>query len=100
VQDDLIEIPAELKAQHKNLTFCMDLMYVCGMPLFTGIDRSIKFRIAEPIKNCTSQELYKAMDKAFCIYNKAGFHITTVHCDQEFKHLMDKVSDDLDMEMN
>jgi hypothetical protein len=26
--------------------------------------------------------------------------VTTVHCNQEFKHLMDKVSDDLDVEMN
>jgi hypothetical protein len=73
----------------------MYLMYVCGMPLFTGVDRSIEFHIAEPIKNRTSQELYKAMDKAFRVYNKAGSSITTIHCDQEFKHLMDKVSDDL-----
>jgi hypothetical protein len=40
------------------------------------------------------------MDKAFHIYNKAGFHVTTIHCNQEFKHLMDKISDDLDVEMN
>jgi hypothetical protein len=68
----------------------MDLiMYVCGMPLFTGVDRPIKFHIAEPIKNRTSQELYKAMDNAFRVYNKAGLYATTVHCDQQFKHLAD-----------
>jgi hypothetical protein len=40
------------------------------------------------------------MDKAFHVYNKGGFTITSVHCDQEFKHIMDKISDDLNVEMN
>jgi hypothetical protein len=100
VMEDLIEIPPELKDQHKDLTFCMDLMFVNGMPLFTGVDQSIKYRTAVPIKSRHASELFKAMDKAFRVYNKAGFTITTVHCDQEFKHIMDKVSDDLNVEMN
>jgi hypothetical protein len=86
VMEDLIEIPPELKAQHKDLTFCMDLMFVNGMPLFTGVDRSIKYRTAVPIKSRHSSELYKAMDKAFRVYNKVGFTITSVDSDQEFKH--------------
>jgi hypothetical protein len=64
VMEDLIEIPAELKAQHKDLTFCMDLMFVNGMTLFTGVDRSIKYRTAVPIKSRHSSELYKAPN--FC----------------------------------
>jgi hypothetical protein len=70
------------------------------LPLFTGIDRSIKYRTAIPILNRSSKELFKAMDRAFRIYNKAGFRVTEVYCDQEFKHMMDKVSDDLEVEMN
>jgi hypothetical protein len=44
VKTDLIEIPPELKQQHRDLTFCMDVMFINGMPMLTGIDRSIRFR--------------------------------------------------------
>jgi hypothetical protein len=32
VKDDLVEIPPELLEQHQDLTFCMDIMYINGMP--------------------------------------------------------------------
>ena len=44
VKEDLIEIPPEIKTKHKDLIFCMDIMYVNGMPMLTGIDRSLRFR--------------------------------------------------------
>ena len=44
VRDDVVEIPPEIKEQHADLTFCMDLMFVNGMPFLTGIDRSIRYR--------------------------------------------------------
>jgi hypothetical protein len=100
VRDDQVEIPPELLAQHADLTFCMDLMFVNGIPMFTGIDRSIRHRALVPIENRTSAELYKALDVVFRHYNKAGFQITCIHCDQEFRPLMDKVADELDVEMN
>jgi hypothetical protein len=36
----------------------------------------------------------------FCFYNKAGFQIKTIHCDQEFQPMMARVSDELDITMN
>ena len=33
-------------------------------------------------------------------YNKAGFVITMIHCDSEYKSLMDEVNDKLDIVMN
>ena len=100
VVDDNVAIPPEILEEHKDLVLCMDLMYINGMPLFTSIDRSIKFRSVVPIKNRSSTELYQALDVVFRRYNEAGFAITTVHCDQEFKNLMDEVFDELDIVMN
>jgi hypothetical protein len=41
VKDDLVEIPPKLLEKHQDLTFCMDIMLVDGLPMMTGIDRSI-----------------------------------------------------------
>jgi hypothetical protein len=34
------------------------------------------------------------------LYNSAGFHIETIHCDREFRAMMDKVKDDIGVCMN
>ena len=76
--NDEIEIPSELVANHKNLVYCMDIMFVNGMPMMTGIDKSIRYRALVPLKSQTKEELYTGLDKIFRIYNDAGFTITTM----------------------
>jgi hypothetical protein len=70
VKDDLVEIPPELLNQHQDLTYCMDIMYVNGMPMMTGIDRSIRFRGLVPLTSQVVLELYRALDVILRIYNK------------------------------
>ena len=43
VKEDLVEIPPEIRDKHKDIVYCMDIMYVNGMPMLTGIDHSIQF---------------------------------------------------------
>ena len=100
VKEDNIEVPPELKAQHRDLVLCIDLMFVNGIVVLTSIDRSIRFRGLVPMKSKTKDEIYKAIDVILRHYNKAGFRIKTIHCDREFKPLMDDVSDEMDAEMN
>jgi hypothetical protein len=49
VKDDLVEMPPELLEKHQNLVFCMDIMFVNGMPMMTGIDCIIQFRSLVPL---------------------------------------------------
>ena len=100
VKSDLVEIPPEIKTKYQNLEFCMDLMFVNGMPMFTGIDRTIRFRGLVPLKNRSAEALYSALDCLLRLCNKAGFRITKIYCDNEFRPLMDPVKDDLDVDMN
>ena len=100
VKDDYVEIPKEILKQHNNLTLCIDIMYVNGLPMLTAIDRSIRYRSLVPLDSRTATELYHALDVIFRFYNKAGIFIKTTQCDQEFKPLMDEVKDELDMDMN
>jgi len=78
----------------------MDLMFVNGMPMFTGIDQSVRFRSLVPIDDRTAETLYKALDQVFRKYNAGGYTVKRIHCDQEFKPLMDPVKDKLDIQMN
>jgi hypothetical protein len=38
VKDNLVEMPPEVLEKHQDLTYCMDIMYVNGTPMMTGID--------------------------------------------------------------
>ena len=100
VREDNIEIPKELIEQHREIDLCMDTMYVNEVGMLTTIDRTVKFRSVVPIASRTHEEYYRALDQVLRHYNRAGFKIKTIHCDGEYRSMMDKVSDDLDVEMN
>ena len=100
VREDNIEIPKELIEQHREIELCMDTMYVNEVGMLTTIDRTIKFRAVIPISSRTHEEYYRALDMVLRHYNKAGFKIKTIHCDGEYRAMMAKVSDDLDVKMN
>ena len=99
MRDDTIELPPEI-TDRDDLTLCVDIAYVCGVPMLVGIDTTIRHRFCVPLKNRSNKQLFKALDIAIRPYNKAGYRIKEIHCDQEFKHMMDQVSDEMDIEMN
>ena len=72
----------------------------CSRVLIKVSDKSIRYRSVVSMENRTSAKLFSTLDKVFRLYNRAEFTITTIRCDQEFEHLMNKVSDDLDIKMN
>ena len=100
VRTDWVEIPPEIFDNHPNLIWCMDIMYVNGMPFLTGIDKTIRYRTTISLSDRTADTLYEAIDVAFRQYNKAGFTISWIYCDGEFKPLMNQVIDELDVQLN
>ena len=78
----------------------MDIMFVNEIPMLTTIDTTIKFRGLVPMNSRTHSEIYQSLDKVLRFYNKGGYYIKTIHCDGEFKAIMSKVSDDLNITMN
>ena len=98
---DYIDIPEELLQDNRDVDLYIDVMFVNkNIPLLTTIDGTIKFRHVVPLENRTSDVFYAAIDKVLRLYNKGGFRITHIHCDGEFRSLMDAVVDDMDITMN
>jgi hypothetical protein len=85
---------------HENTTLCMDGMKINNIPFLTNISRNIMYRTAEWISNQTPQAYRSVLDNVFRIYNHAGFRITTIHCDNEFKPLMNELQDVYNIKMN
>jgi hypothetical protein len=100
VQEDVIEIPEELILQICEIDLCIDFMHVNKCGFMTTIDLTIQFRSALPIENRTHEGYYGVLDMVLRLYNSAGFHIKTIHCNGEFCAMMDKVKDDLGVSMN
>jgi hypothetical protein len=100
VRQDAIEIPEELISQNCKIDLCIDIMYVNKRGFMTTINQTIRFRSALPIQNRTHEEYFRVLDMVLQLYNSAGFHIKTIHCDGEFRAMMDKVKDDLGVCMN
>ena len=97
---DEIELPDEIKNMNHDLDLCMDIMFVNELPMLTTIDKTIRFRGLVPLESRTHEECYRALDKVLRFYNQAGYRIRTIFCDGEFRAMMDKVCDDLDVRMN
>jgi len=100
VRENLIEKPAMIKAEHKDLTLCINIMFVNRQLLLTAINRSIHFRSLVPLESRNKSDMHDALDKIIRRYGQSGFHITSVHCDQEFRTLMGPVADEMSVEMN
>jgi hypothetical protein len=100
VRSDLIEISKEIITKQHDIDLCMDAMYVneCGM--LTAIDRTIKFRSLVPMNTMPHVQYYRVLDQILRHYNRAGFVIRRLHCDGEFRGMMEQIEDDLDVKMN
>ena len=46
------------------------------------------------------EEIFRGLDKVLCHYNKGSYVIKKIHADGEFKILLLKIKDDLDIDVN
>ena len=60
----------------------------------------MKYRSIIHIKYQNEELFFKSLDKILQNYSSAGFEITIVCADNEFKLLTDKVKDDIEFTMN
>ena len=100
VRSDQIQIPREILMEHRKLELCMDIMYIAENPLFTSIDKAIKYRGVGILPSLHAEQIYEVLDIALRRYNSAGFLIDVIHADKQFQPLLEEVSDELDIKLN
>ena len=99
VVKDYITVPPEIMEKHHKVDLCADIMFIQGLAFLTTITKQIKYRTIEYIPHRSAKALNTAFDTVFCIYNKAGFTISTLFVDPELKFLEDTMTD-IDITMN
>ena len=100
VQQDNIEIPEEILRLDEEIILYIDNIFINGLPFLSTHDERIKYAKTVPLKNRSSSELYEALDEVLRLYNGRGFTVREIHCDWEFKPLMDPVKDMMGVEMH
>ena len=94
VLKDYINVPKELKLKHESIELCIDIMCVQGQAFLVAMSKHIHLLICKWIPDRKKLTMAEAIDESFRLYNRAGFQITDIHCDTEFKCLEAELTDD------
>ena len=87
-----VEIPPELKVKHRKITLCMDTCFVNEIPFLNTISRHTMHRTTNQLDNrMVDFSQVCMMDNAFGKCNATGFTVGCIHCDIEFKPVMEKI---------
>ena len=96
---DYIDIPKEIQAKYGNIELCMDTMEFNKVYFLTFIDTTIRYRKVVGVANKKSNSYYEAIDMTLRLYNSAGFTITKITCDNEYRSLVNSIKDDLNVDV-
>jgi hypothetical protein len=100
VVSDYMEIPRELIQSQQDVILCMDTMQINGLYFLTTVSRNIVYRTTEWVPNKTTKAYRSALDNVFHVYNMAGFKIKSIHCDNEYRSLMQELESSCEVKMN
>jgi hypothetical protein len=84
---DYIEIPSELILKQKDIVLCIDRIKVNGLTFLTTVSRNICYRTAQFVIDKSVSSYRAVLHEVFKIYNKAGFYLREIRCDNKFKPL-------------
>jgi hypothetical protein len=91
VRPEFIELPSDLKEAHKNVTLCVDIMFINKLPFLVSCSRSIKFGTAELLENGEKKSILNALKKVISIYQRRGLKVQFMLMDGEFEPLRDDI---------
>jgi Reverse transcriptase (RNA-dependent DNA polymerase) len=93
VEGSMINIPASIFEQYRDVVLAGDIMFVSKMPFFMSISRKIKFGTAELLPNQQSKSLMIAIKNVKNVYMKRGFNISIILMDGQFESLRGDLSE-------
>ena len=84
IRQQTIGLPVEIKSKYRNITLCIDNMFIKKMGFFITISRHIHFITAEHINSRSEKTLSECLINVHQAYLQRGFKITSVLGDSEF----------------
>jgi hypothetical protein len=93
-------LPKEIMLHYRDITLCIDIMFVNKIPFFLSISRNIRFITAEVLDNRKHATLVAALQRIHGIYRKRGFCIINIVGNSEFECTLGAVATNLQSELN
>jgi hypothetical protein len=92
VTSNLVEIPDELLRVQEDLTLSMDGLTVNSLKFLSTISHDLFYRTAQYVAKPVASIYENCIAELLALYKKGGFNITAIHCDNEFRKVMDPLS--------
>jgi hypothetical protein len=93
-------LPRTIMATYREITLCIDIMFVNQIPFLMSISKHIRFITCEVLENRKAPTLIQALKRIHGIYRKRGFVITNILGDGEFECTRGAVAADIRSELN
>jgi hypothetical protein len=100
VVNDYIDIPHKLTSKQQNVILCIDGNKVNGLLFLTTISKNICYQTAQYIESKSISKYQSALKEVIQLYNKAGFKITKIRADNEFRPLKETLFNNFGINMN
>ena len=88
VTDISIELPDELMDIQKEVTVLLDGMEINSVKFITTIAHDLYYCMAQYISDSVKSQYTRVLDELYGIYKKGGFTLVEIHCNNEFRPVM------------
>jgi hypothetical protein len=92
VTSNIVEIPDELLEVQQDLTLSMDGLTVNSLKVLSTISHDLYYMTAQYVAKPVASIYKECMNELLALYKRGGFTISEIHCDNEFRKVMDPLS--------
>jgi len=82
-------IPSYIQEWHLNVTLCVDIFFLHGIPFLHTISRDLQFRTVEELSSRAYKHILLCLQTVFNMYEARGFTVQHLRGDSEFACLGD-----------
>jgi hypothetical protein len=86
-----VPLPAPILEHHRNVTLCVDFLFVQGSPYYHTISRGIGFRTIGPVPDRSETTILRKARAAIHLYQTRGLTVRDIYADHEFDCIREDV---------
>ena len=86
-----VPIPAPILKFHRNVTLCVDFLFVQGLPFLHTISRNVGYRTVVAVLDRSYETTLQESKQVIETYQRRGFTVCDLHCDSEFECIRENV---------
>jgi hypothetical protein len=86
-------LPTKVMERYRDVTLCIDVMYINNVAMLVSISRNIRFATVVAIADKTGKHLLSAIKTIVQLYRRAGFQVRRALMDGEFEKIRYKLAD-------